>query len=292
MTATPVFALGTGRCGTKSLAKIFEALPEVVSLHEPSPNLSRIAAMVMKGEEPQEATYIRNALIAHRMEKITAAKYYLESSLWNTWLIKPLASLWPTSKFVWMSRNLWEWAASAYRRGWYCPRTESHNGTFGLLRPIPERWWPEGVDRWYKLGWMWRVYEEAIPKLLSSTGCPWIRVDVGNLNSPAVLEALRAWCELPPGDLKPLKENDGAERITVEEIVKGGLVNALREAGMGIDHALRNTPHAWVSIEELQKAGIDVGVSNNVILSEDAQRNLARGAREATLPTWMLVNPK
>lgn len=247
MTTTPVFVVGTGRCGTKTLAHLFKQLTGVHSVHEPEPALVRVASFRMGGNE-----YNVQRTLAHaRKESVDQNTHYFESSLWNTWLISDYLELWPQAKFVWLSRFPLSWARSAYRRGWYHPDSEEHVGAYSYLRPYPASGFPQDVDRWFKLGYMWQRYTKHIVSTLSRSGAPWIQLDVGDLNKLEVVNSLVSWCGFPGEIVDLTRENTASERITLEEIRVRGLTEELQQTGFSI--GAHSHPYSWVDLELVRK---------------------------------------
>jgi len=247
-----IFALGTGRCGTKTLCHLFKQLPGVESYHEPRPSLSRVASF-------------RLALIDYDVQKtIRIARdplllsdrnlNYLESSLWNTWLIDDLIALIPHVRFIWLYRDLFTWAQSCYRRGWYDPVSEQNQERFAKLRPVPPAGWPAGVSRWFMLGYYWGLYNLHAQQRLLQHRAPWVKLAVEDLNSLEVVNSLVDWCGFPGRVTTLERENAGSDRITLDELKKRNLYDTLELTGINLE-ALKS-PASWVSVSYLKKLGI------------------------------------
>jgi hypothetical protein len=205
-----VFVLGVGRCGTRSLASVFDDLPDVFSVHEPQPSLIDLAELAFKGH------VVRLGQLHELRRELDNFPYYIESSIWNCWLVPSFLQLWPHARFIWLTRNVFEWAYSAYRRGWYLPLAEQQRDTMVKLRPQPI--WPQDVSRWFKLGYLWQVYHKTIARSLQNCKAPWIMLDVKSLNSIDVLENLRMWCGFPGTVSRAVHENKGDLYLTTREL--------------------------------------------------------------------------
>lgn len=248
-----VFALGTGRCGTKTLCHLFKQLPQVASYHEPKPHLSRVASFRLHLQPYNVQATIRSAR-KMLLEASDQQRYYLESALWNTWLIDDLAAVFPQAKFLWLTRDIYTWAQSCYRRGWYDPACEVNQERFARMRPTPPPGWPAGVSRWFKLGYYWGLYNIHAETRLKACGAPWKRVAVEELDNLLIVNYVKAWCGFPGEVTEVRRENCGADRITLAELQARGIYDEIEDAGLRLDALC--TPSSWVSVSYLKSLGL------------------------------------
>jgi len=265
-----VFAMGVGRCGTRSLASAFGSLPDVFSVHEPSPSLIELAEVSFRGH------VVSLARLHELRRELDHFPYYLESSIWNCWLVPSILELWPHAQFIWLTRNVFEWAYSAYRRGWYLSLAEETRETMVRLRPQPI--WPGGISRWFKLGFLWQFYNDRIGGSLYKHRAPWIMIDVKSLNDIKVLEALRLWCEFPGTIKETVHENKGDLYVTTRE-----LHAEYRDAsGENLDIPLHVTALTEVGVKKVaERAALCQKFAG---LPEDAVKDLTAGMRWASQP--------
>jgi len=212
-------------------------LPEVTSVHEPKPMLINLAHARMMGESPeQDLKELRPDLPEH----------YVESALWNTWLIEDILDLWPDAKFVWLQRDLLTWAYSAYRRGWYDEKAEAERQVkMDMIRPqpgqlqskvkstlpIPENGWPlkgtpedgKPASRWFKLGHMYRLYHEQISLTFSEVRAPMVIFNMRDLSDVMRLNGLVRWAGLPGTVQNGEHVNKGELYVSAKELMKAGL---------------------------------------------------------------------
>jgi hypothetical protein len=198
---------------------MFDQLDEVLSVHEPQPELFVEAYQTMYGLNTFEQ--IIEALKRKRPERRIKQPFFLESSIWLSYLIEELAVAFPNCKFIWLTRNIYTWAHSAARRGWY--RKGTMCPAMSVLRPEPADGWKGWGGRadstqYFKLGWfygtLWRITQNS----LVNAERPWIPLSMECLNDAVVMNTVRRWCEFP-GDLHDgAWENKGDSYATEAEL--------------------------------------------------------------------------
>lgn len=211
MMSNVVFTLGTGRCGTRTIANLFATLPGVRSYHEGQPDLCDAAHARMTGTKYPVAQDI------HEKRKIgmLGVAHFHDSAMWYTWLIPDVVVAFPQAKFIWLTRDLFSWARSAHRRGWYDPHVERLRSGMVQIRPrVP---WSDR-DRWFKLGYMWQVYQLHTMDILSQMDNPWIQFSTNDLNDLTKVNALACWCGFPGTVKKTTHDNGGDAYVTCREV--------------------------------------------------------------------------
>lgn len=161
--------------------------------------------------------------LAERRAQEDLPEHYVESALWNTWLVPDLIDLYPEAKFVWLQRDLMTWAYSAYRRGWYEEKSEEMRSVFmKILRPEPKGGWGS-VNRWFKLGWMYRRYSLQIYECFKKDSSRWAFFNMRDLGDITRVNGLVRWAGLP-GTVKVVEHlNKGELYATPKELMAAGL---------------------------------------------------------------------
>lgn len=164
---------------------------------------------------------------------------YLDSSMWHSLAIPIINQAFPGSKFIHLTRNVWDWIISAWRRGWYHAEAESHNGDYVRTRIEPVK---ETGDRWFKLGFMYRFYDNCISQGLQHAFVEYLRLDLRDLDDLETMNAVAVWCGFPPTITEKVRANIGTNRIQVEDIRARNLPLKVPEG---------YHPHAWYPEEKV-----------------------------------------
>lgn len=110
------FIVGTGRCGTLSLANTLLEQANCVCLHEPEPSLIEEAAAYRYGAG--NAAQIKNILLNTRLPLMNG-KTYGEASHKLALVIPVLRDAFPDASYLWLIRSGLDMVASAVGRGLY-----------------------------------------------------------------------------------------------------------------------------------------------------------------------------
>jgi hypothetical protein len=222
---TVTFAVGPGRCGTRSITQL-AADAGATAIHEAKPFLVEMAARRVE----TRTWLVKDAAVEELKRartKIVGIEHYFESAHWYSWLLPTVRRAWPEARIIWMTRSLWTWARSAWRRGWYDPAVDDPDGPNGLrgslLRIQPECGWPDNAGRWYKLGWMYQMVREQIAHDLALTGLPWVELPCELLDNLVLVNAVLKWCGLPGSVAGPARLNAGRDYVTIGELWARGL---------------------------------------------------------------------
>jgi hypothetical protein len=160
-----VFALSTGRVGTKTLARLLDQSAGVTGVHEPPPLLLRQSKEAYEHVDEQwEGSDKWKAVVeAARADMVCAAnaqgRVYAETSNRLTYFAPTLAEFFPDSKFVFIHRQPLAVISSGMRRGWYV----DHSWDWARIQPrAGDRYhdvW-EGLSQVEKIAWYWRSVNE------------------------------------------------------------------------------------------------------------------------------------
>lgn len=153
-----VFALSTGRVGTKTLTALLALSPRVVSVHEPEPRLVKASFDAYLEGSKADGEKWRAVVLAARDDLVCEAnrkgRVYVETNNRLTYLAGALAAAFPASRFIHLHRHPYEVVRSAMRRGYY----QQHNWDFARIRPRPDdplaRDWA-GLPPLHKCAWYW-----------------------------------------------------------------------------------------------------------------------------------------
>jgi acetyltransferase-like isoleucine patch superfamily enzyme len=115
------FVVGTGRCGSKSIAKVITQHPNITCWHEPNFQLVRLSSAYAHQKMTREA--VENTLrFIYTKTSVFPAGFYGESDKKLSNLIEILDEIFPNARFLWLIRNAPDTVNSMYSRGWYSDR--------------------------------------------------------------------------------------------------------------------------------------------------------------------------
>jgi hypothetical protein len=159
------FCLSTGRCGTKTLAKILGIASNARVYHHPRPYLVKETLHAYHDSIDKADTFwrARSSVIRSAWE---TGKIFGELDHNMTPFTPAIAREIPGSKFLVLIRNPWDFVRSAMRRQYY----RGHVWDHGRLRPEPdhgdaERW--NQMSSFEKTCWLWNATYERIEQYLS-----------------------------------------------------------------------------------------------------------------------------
>ncbi|MFW6027145.1 MAG: methyltransferase domain-containing protein, partial [Candidatus Woesearchaeota archaeon] len=160
--AEPIFVLSTGRCGTKFLAKNLKKSKELISLHEPNPELIYYARYAYENKD-NNYEILKAMIDSARFDLISKSlvqnKKYFESNNRLTFFAEQLVELYPKVKFIHLIRNPAEFVRSGIRRNWY----QSNNlWEMGRIQPINNDINWEQMSQLAKISWLWNETNQFI----------------------------------------------------------------------------------------------------------------------------------
>lgn len=129
------FILGTGRCGTLSLANALLEQTACVCLHEPEPTLIAEAPAYRYGDFPADELV---ALLRATRSPMLNHKPYGESNQNLSLVIPALEQAFPGSKYAWLLRSGLDVVASLVGRGEYSGGLIGHS--YEQCTPVQRRW--------------------------------------------------------------------------------------------------------------------------------------------------------
>lgn len=195
-----IFSVSSGRCGSKTLARLFSLLPDVESAHEPRPDFAW--AMPLVQARPGLA---RDFLIGAKLPAIARsdAPIYIETShLFGKGFYEPALDLGLEPDLLLPGRDPRKIALS-YLRLNDVPGRSGRADRF-LIDPTcpnfaPVRGWERFTD--YQVLYWYALETEArqavYAQVARSRGARVAELDIDDLNTPAALEKLLADLDLP-----------------------------------------------------------------------------------------------
>ncbi len=213
-----VFAVGTGRCGSKALAAILNQHPEIEFYHEPKGQLIKLSTDYAHGlisrEEVKEALLAIYEHTSHMKDKI-----YGESDQKLSNLIDILHEIFPKARFIWLVRNPEAVIRSTFSRGWFDDREFGYEGrnNLGVEKVYSGKIYSENringfkvkemeLKEWKKLTpfqrncWYWGYWNKLIFRSLSKDGIDFKLVKLEELNYKCW--EIIAWLKLPYYDFQ------------------------------------------------------------------------------------------
>jgi acetyltransferase-like isoleucine patch superfamily enzyme len=196
------FIVGTGRCGTSSIAKTLTQHPNIICWHEPNFQLVRLSPAFAHHRMTREA--VQNALrFIYTKTSVFPTGFYGESDQKLSNLIEILNELFPNAQFLWLIRNAPDTVDSMYSRGWYSDR-ERRLIKFGYDEDPSEPWrkfyaenrpngaqigvmseveW-EGMPAFERNCWYWSYWNSLIEKqLLNIDKKRWMMIQLEEMGS-------------------------------------------------------------------------------------------------------------
>lgn len=178
------FILGTGRCGTLSLANTLLDQTDSVCLHEPEPSLIEEAAAYRYGE--LDAQHIRDLLLRTRVPVVNG-QFYGESNQTLALIIPLLSETFPDARYLWLIRSGLDVVASGVGRAWYTGAGAGHK-PYERCNAIEKRWIDHRIegdrcgdvdaDTWARMSpfektcWYWQYVNRTIEQDLQSYVSP------------------------------------------------------------------------------------------------------------------------
>lgn len=149
-----IWGIGTGRCGTRSLARLLSGI------HEPQPWLAEDSvAYAQRGEH---ADHLK-ALLRGRLALDVPAVVDLRQS----YIIPLIGEVDPQAQFLWLARHPMLCIGSFLAGGSWTSR-DLH----GARKLSPAEGWPAGATRLEKATWFWVAVNQRIQQDLERTGAP------------------------------------------------------------------------------------------------------------------------
>lgn len=199
-----LFVLGTGRCGTQTLARMLSRIEGCVVEHERNPPLLSEVTDRIRGAmtEDQMIALLRDT---RSVERLGGTRVSGESNQRLSFIIPDLIRAFPDARMLWMIRDGRANVASVHHRRWYDPREatvrEAHhapsaaNRISGVdVRDIaPDEW--ARMDAFERCCWYWSYTNREIERRLAEAGAPFVRISLEHLGER--VDELLAFLGLP-----------------------------------------------------------------------------------------------
>lgn len=183
------FVVGTGRCGTTSIAELISQAPNCKCIHELKPQLIREAVQYLYEELSEEE--LSRLLLSTRPQMIDG-KTFGESNHQLGLIIPVLQKVYPDAKFVWLIRDGRDTVASMYARNWYAGRPYTLLGRVNLweewrirgdyMNVMSHQEW-RSLLRFERCCWHWAFVNQLIESSLIENECNWIQLRLENLHA-------------------------------------------------------------------------------------------------------------
>jgi hypothetical protein len=167
-----VFVLSTGRSGTATLTRFFQSADNVLTFHEPYPDLVRLTKFGYQNyNSPEAIDILADTFLAFREEQLNLAlrygKGYVETGLQCTFLAPAIVKLFPQAKFIHMVRNPYMVVRSGMRRNWNAAHNLDKFRIFpGRGSPYFEKW--DSMDAFEKTIWQWAEINSWITNFINT----------------------------------------------------------------------------------------------------------------------------
>jgi hypothetical protein len=179
------FVLGTGRCGSTTIARVLDSLPGLACVHEPEPYLVREAYDYLAGSLSKDELIqrLRETRGGH-----PAQPRYGESNQKLSFMVAALRAAFPKADYLWLIRNGLAVVASTYYREWYIPN-ECHKDEWSAYRiqggvvgaVAPDEW--ARMNSFEKNCWYWSWTNRKIRRDLEAHGARWKLVRLEDLDA-------------------------------------------------------------------------------------------------------------
>ncbi|HHS98086.1 MAG TPA: sulfotransferase [Chloroflexi bacterium] len=167
-----IFALSTGRTGTKTLAALLGLSGNLFAYHEPRPKLFALSRLAYLYGDSSPADEILTAAFATARQELleyalSCGRGYAETSPHLTFLAPAILRLLPNARFIHLTRHPVAVVRSGVRRRWYA----GHHRDPTRITPRPGT---EDADRWatysvvQKNLWLWDATNRWILEFLST----------------------------------------------------------------------------------------------------------------------------
>jgi hypothetical protein len=171
-----VFVLGTGRCGTATVASLLDTIPGCAVGHEIDPKLLGEVDLYLNGRMSHDemVSLLRRT---RSRETIGGERLSGEANQRLSFVLPALTSAFPNARFIWLIRDGRTTVASMHHRKWYHPREAS------IRHPTVRQWTQSRVrgdvvgdfsaEDWAKLDpfgqccWYWSYTNRLIDQEIS-----------------------------------------------------------------------------------------------------------------------------
>jgi hypothetical protein len=167
----PVFVVGTGRCGTQSLARLINACDGCVLEHEREPHLLAEAIEYIEGRMPHRQM-VELLQATRGLRTFPAGRVVGESNQRLSLVLPALMEAFPEARMIWMLRDGRDTVASLHQRLCFHPNETAlrhpdvrpwarHRPNAARLGLLPDAEWA-GMDAFARCCWYWTYVNETI----------------------------------------------------------------------------------------------------------------------------------
>ncbi|MCW9709184.1 sulfotransferase domain-containing protein [Fodinibius salsisoli] len=157
----PVWVLSTGRTGTNTMTELFKLSPLIDAFHEPAPELFQFSYdyfmnQIDRSDAKQMLKYLRDELV---FRSYRDGFIFVETNNRLAYIADLLLDLYPSSKFIHVYRNPYDFIRSGMRRSYY----QGHMRDYARIHPIQsepdhEQW--KTYTAIQKTAWNWKRVNE------------------------------------------------------------------------------------------------------------------------------------
>ncbi|MFC1568997.1 sulfotransferase [bacterium] len=178
----PCFVLSTGRSGTLFLNRLLILSPDIMALHQPSPELIRASKQAYENIYNNPATFQETFKSAREELLLYAAnrnKTYTETNNRITFFAPIIRDCFPNAVFIHLVRHPGDVVRSGIRRNWYSGKSSHDPGRIVPVSGEMIKEW-DTVSLIGKIGWLWNEtnqFIEDFKKQLPEENCLFIRAE-------------------------------------------------------------------------------------------------------------------
>lgn len=162
------WCLSTGRVGSQTLAAVGKLSSQLMSCHEPKPNLYQFGQQIYLKSEYKSCAVAEAGFFACRQKILSRAALrncsYLETSPQITFLAREISTVLTNSRFIHLSRHPSEVVVSGMRRGWYKDNRNDEWRIAPSEEVMGECW--ENLSQFEKNLWLWNETNSWISEFL------------------------------------------------------------------------------------------------------------------------------
>ena len=197
------FVLGTGRCGTQTLARILDALPGCSVVHEATPPLLDEVTASLRGEL-SHADLVELLAATRDPAALGGDRLSAESNQRLSFILPALNEAFPRARYLWLIRDGREVVASMLHRHWYHAHEarlrEPHHEISVRNRTRGDLVGEMSTQEWSRLGqfericWYWSFTNRTIEKMSGQLGLQVLKLRLEDLSTE--LEAVMKFFDL------------------------------------------------------------------------------------------------
>ena len=184
-----VFVVSVGRSGSKSIAHILNAHPDIIASHESCLLPVSLRREFLSGLANDEvASFLIDEYYGKSFYK--PGNLYVESDCHLGAFVPILARLYPQSKFIFLFRDPSAVIASCIGRGWFSEEDSLSDSVYSQSRVDGVSVGEFDVDSWSRLSsferncWFWKYYNTLIYEdLLTIDSSRWMTLELDDISS-------------------------------------------------------------------------------------------------------------